>query len=145
MVAGSVTVNVLPPSNRPPTATAPRSRSPPGGRPNVDLSALVTDPDPGDTLQFASTRGGGRRRCGCAPTARRSGRRPGSTQAGRTDSFGYTVTDSARRVGDGHRDAHRHRADAPPPQARPDTATTNQATPVTIAVLANDIDPSARG
>ena len=34
---------------------------------------------------------------------------------------------------------------APPPQARNDAATTNQGQPVTISVLANDIDPLGQG
>ena len=66
-------------------------------------------------------------------------------QAGQTDSFQYTVTDSGGETATGTVNLTVAAPDAPPPQARPDSATTNQATPVTVAVLANDIDPLAQG
>jgi hypothetical protein len=144
VVAGSVTVNVLPPSNRPPTAASTEVEVPAGQATNIDLSALVTDPDPGETFRFATTR---------AATGAVQLRADGPTvtataaldQAGRTDSFDYTVTDSGGETATATVTLTVTAPNAPPPQARPDTATTNQATPVTIPVLANDIDPLAQG
>ncbi len=144
IVAGSVAVDVLPPSNRPPTAADTEVEVQAGRATNIDLSALVTDPDPGETFRFSTT-------------AAESGvvqlRRDGATvrataaidDAGQTDSFRYTVTDAGGESATATVNLTVAAPDAPPPQARPDTATTNQATPVTVAVLANDIDPLGQG
>jgi large repetitive protein len=144
IVAGSVTVNVLPPSNRPPTAADANLEVQAGRATNVDLAALVKDPDPGETFQFTTT----------PPSDGVVQLRPdGATvrataaidQAGRTDSFQYTVIDSGGESATATVNLTVAAPDAPPPQARPDSATTNQATPVTVAVLANDIDPLGQG
>ncbi len=144
IVAGSVTVNVLPPSNRPPKAADTELEVQVDRPTNIDLSALVTDPDPGETFRFSITRAaegvvqlradGATVRATAAPE-----------QAGRTDSFRYTVTDSAGASATGTVRLTVAAPDAPPPQARADTITTNQATPVTVDVLANDIDPLGQG
>ncbi len=144
IVAGSVTVNVLPPSNRPPKATDAELEVQVGRPTNIDLSALVSDPDPGETFRFSITR---------AAEGVVQLRADGSTvrataaleQAGRTDSFRYTVTDSGGASATGTVTLTVAAPDSPPPQARPDTITTNQATPVTVDVLANDIDPLGEG
>ena len=143
-VAGAVTVDVLPPSNRPPVATDTTLTVEAGTPTNIDLAALVTDPDPGDTLTFTIT-----------------GPAEGAVHAA---PGGATVQATAPIDGaDAHRlvPVHRHRRGrrsaggtvsltvtapaAPPPQAQRDAATTNQGQAVTVAVLGNDIDPLGRG
>ncbi len=51
-VAGAATIDVLAPSNRPPTATEGAFDVEAGVTTNVDLGSLVTDPDPNDTLRY---------------------------------------------------------------------------------------------
>jgi large repetitive protein len=144
IVAGSVTVYVLPPNNRPPKAADADLEVHAGRATNIDLSALVTDPDPGETFQFSTTRPSDGvvqlRANGATVRATAS-----LDQAGRTDSFGYTVTDSGGASATATVRLTVAAPDEPPPQARPDTITTNQATPVTVNVLANDIDPLGQG
>ena len=124
-----------------------RSPSRPARPTNIDLAALVTDPDPDDTLTFTIERAGrGRRRRSppTAPTVRPSA--PIDAAPTRTDSFHVHRHRRRRGVGDGApcRSPSRPPA-APPPQAQADAATTNQGQAVTVAVLGNDIDPLGRG
>ena len=143
-VAGSVTVDVLPPSNRPPTATDATLPVEAGVTTNIDLAALVTDPDPDDALTFTTTgaaQGVAQLALGGATVQATAAIDRGET----TDSFQYTVTDSAGQSATGTVTLTITAPQAPPPQAQGDAATTNQGQPVTVAVLGNDIDPLGRG
>jgi hypothetical protein len=144
-VAGSVAINVLPPANRPPVATDQTIDVAAGTTGTVDLSALVTDPDPGDRLRFdhgAPAQGavglGGR-----GATVRVEA---AIEAAGRTDTFDFTATDPAGEQAAGVVTINVTPPPQPPPEARPDGGIrTNQGEPVTIAVLDNDIDHLGQG
>jgi large repetitive protein len=143
-VAGAVAIDVLAPSNRPPVATDTTLAVEAGTPTNIDLAALVTDPDAGDQLTFAIS--------GPAEGAVTLSQSGATVQASapidaadRTDSFTYTATDSAGQTAGGTVALTVRPPAAPPPQARNDAATTNQGQAVTVNVLANDIDPLGRG
>ena len=143
-VAGAVTVEVLPPSNRPPVAQDTILTVEAGTPLTIDLAALVTDPDPNDTLTFTSTG---------PSTGAVSLAADGSTVIATaplegtdtTDSFQYTVTDAAGEAATATVSLTVTAPAAPPPQAQGDQATTNQGQAVTVAVLGNDLDPLGRG
>ena len=80
IVAGSVTVKVLPPTNRPPTATDADIEVQAGGPRTSTSRRWSRDPDPDDTFQFTTTPGVQWR--GAAPRrrARRSAPLPRSTR-----------------------------------------------------------------
>jgi hypothetical protein len=143
-VAGAVTIEVLPPSNRPPVATDTILTVEAGTPLTIDLAALVTDPDTNDTLTYTAS----------APSAGAvSLAADGSTVVATapldgtetTDSFQYTVTDAAGETATATVSLTVTAPAAAPPQAQPDQATTNQGQPVTVAVLGNDLDPLGRG
>ena len=120
-----------------------RSRSRPAGHEHRPRRP-GHDPDPGETFQFTTTPAS----AGVVqlrPDGATVRATAGIDQAGGTDSFQYTVTDSGGESATATVNLTVAAPDAPPPQARPDSATTNQATPVTVAVLANDIDPLGQG
>ena len=54
-VAGALSVEVLPPTNRPPVAADTILTVEAGTPLTIDLAALVTDPDPNDTFSFSVT------------------------------------------------------------------------------------------
>ena len=143
-VAGAVTIEVLAPSNRPPTATDATLDVEAGIPTNVDLAALASDPDPGDTLTFTSSEPaeGAVQLAVDGPAVRATA---ALDQAGRTDSFQYTVTDSAGQAATATVTLRVVPPSAPPPVAQADSATTNQGAAVAVAVLANDIDPLGQG
>ncbi|MET0326425.1 MAG: Ig-like domain-containing protein, partial [Ilumatobacteraceae bacterium] len=143
-VAGAVTIDVLPPSNRPPTATDATLPVEAGVTTNIDLSALVTDPDTDDALTYTITGPAE----GVAQLALDDATVAASAaidQGTRTDSFQYTVTDSAGQAATATVALDITAPSAPPPQAQGDAATTNQGQAVTVAVLGNDIDPLGGG
>ena len=143
-VAGAVTIEVLAPSNRPPTATDAALDVEAGVPTNIDLAALATDPDPGDTLQFTTTAPAE----GAVQLAADGAAVQATAaidQAERTDSFQYTATDAAGESATATVTLRVTAPQAPPPQAQADAATTNQGTPVAVNVLANDIDPLGQG
>ena len=143
-VAGAVTIEVLAPSNRPPTATDATLDVEAGIPTNVDLAALASDPDPGDTLTFTSSApADGAVQLAVDGAAVQA--TAAIDQAGQTDSFQYTVTDSAGQAATATVTLRVVAPSAPPPVAQADSATTNQGTAVTVAVLANDIDPLGQG
>ena len=104
-VSGAVTIDVLAPSNRPPVAKDNTLAVEAGTPTNIDLAALVSDPDVGEQLTYSisgSSAG--------AVTLTQSG---ANVQASapidatdKTDSFTYTVTDSAGPDGERHGVAH---------------------------------------
>ena len=144
-VAGSVSIKVLPPANRPPVASNQTIEVAAGTTGTVDLSALVRDPDPGDRLTFAAAAPA----AGAVQLAAR-----GATvrvtaaieAAGRTDTFGYTATDAAGEAASGTVTITVTPPPQPPPEARPDGGIrTNQGVAVSIPVLNNDIDHLGQG
>ena len=143
-VAGAVTVEVLPPSNRPPVAEDTILTVEAGTPLTIDLAALVTDPDPNDTLTFTSTGPSAG-----AVTLAANGSTVVATAplegTDTTDSFQYTVTDAAGEAATATVSLTVTAPAAPPPQAQGDQATTNQGQAVTVAVLGNDLDPLGRG
>ncbi len=143
-VSGAVTIDVVAPANRPPVAKDTTVAVEAGTPTNIDLAALVTDPDVGDQLTYAIN--------GPSAGAVALSQSGAAVQASApidatdtTDSFTYTVTDSAAHTASATVSLTVKAPSAPPPQARPDAVTTNQGQPVTIPVLANDIDPLGRG
>ncbi|MET0577928.1 MAG: Ig-like domain-containing protein, partial [Ilumatobacteraceae bacterium] len=143
-VAGSVRIDVLAPSNRPPAATSTSLAVEAGVTTNIDLSALVTDPDPGDTLTYTITDAAR----GVAQLSLEGSTVQASAsidQGETTDSFQYTVTDAAGQSATGDVTLTITPPAAPPPLAQGDAATTNQGQAVTVGVLGNDIDPLGRG
>ena len=143
-VAGAVTIEVLAPSNRPPTATDATLDVEAGIPTNVDLAALASDPDPGDTLSFTTSEpaDGAVQLTVDGPAVQATA---SLDQAGQTDSFQYTVTDSAGQSATATVSLQVVPPSAPPPVAQADSATTNQGAAVGVAVLANDIDPLGQG
>ena len=143
-VAGAVTVEVLPPSNRPPVAEDTILPVEAGTPLTIDLAALVTDPDPGDTLAFTSTgpSSGAVSLAASGSTVVATAPLEGTDT---TDSFQYTVTDAAGEAASATVSLTVTAPAAPPPQAQGDQATTNQGQAVTVAVLGNDLDPLGRG
>ena len=112
---------------------------------NIDLAALVTDPDPNDTLTYTIDRPGlGRRRAGPDGATVQATAPLEGTDAHRLVPVHRHRR--RRRDGDGDGVAHRHAAGRPAAR-RPsgDAATTNQGQAVTVAVLGNDLDPLGRG
>jgi large repetitive protein len=143
-VSGAVTIDVLAPANRPPVAKGTTVAIEAGTPTNIDLTALVSDPDVGDQLTYAIT---ARSAGGVALTQSGANVRASAPidAAGKTASFSYTVSDSAAHTAKATVSLTVKPPSAPPPQARPDAVTTNQGQPVTIPVLANDIDLLGRG
>ena len=144
-VAGAVTIDVLAPANRPPVATDTTLAVEAGTPTNIDLAALVTDPDAGDQLTFAIS--GPAEGAVTLSQSRRQRAGVGADRRRRPHRLVHLHGHRLRRP-----DAPAARSSltvrppaAPPPQARNDAATTNQGQPVTVAVLANDIDPLGRG
>ena len=121
-VAGAVAIDVLAPSNRPPVATDTTLAVEAGTPTNIDLAALVTDPDAGDQLTYAIS--------GPAEGAVTLSQSGATVQASapidaadRTDSFTYTATDSAGQSGRRHGGVDRAAAGRPAaagPQRRGD-------------------------
>ena len=108
IVAGSVTVNVLPPSNRPPTAADANIEVQAGRATNIDLAALVKDPDPGETFQFTTTPAASgivQLRADGATVRATAAHRP----SGRHRLVPVHRHRLRRRVGDRHREPHRRR------------------------------------
>ena len=144
LVAGAVTVDVLAPTNRPPIVTGTIVGVEAGVPTNIDLNALVTDPDPGDVLTFTTSEPAH----GAVTLTRDGGFVVASAPidgAERSDSFDVTVTDAAGLSASATVQLTVTPPEAPPPQARDDEATTNQGQAVTVAVLDNDIDPLGGG
>jgi len=146
-VAGAVTIDVLAPANRPPVAEDTVLRVEAGTPTNIDLAALVEDPDPNDTLRFAISEP-----AQGVVSLQQSGEGGAVVRAtapidasDTTDSFEFTVTDAAGESDTATVSLTVTAPSAPPPQARNDEATTNQGEAVTVDVLGNDIDPLGRG
>lgn len=144
IVSGSVTINVLPPANSPPTVEATTLTVEAGTPTNIDLGAMVTDPDPDDTLTYSVSgpENGSVALTQNGDTVQASAPITGSDT---TDSFTFTVTDGAGESASGTVHLTVTPPNDPPPEARADEATTNQGEPVTLAVLGNDIDPLGGG
>ena len=106
-VAGAVTIDVLPPSNRPPTATDATLPVEAGITTNIDLSALVTDPDADDTLTYAIT-GPAEGVAQLAQDGSNVAATAAIDQGTRTDSFQYTRHGQRRAVGHGDGGAGHH-------------------------------------
>ena len=117
----------------------------PGSPTNIDLSALVTDPDTDDTLTYAITGPAE----GVAQLAQDGSNVAATAAIDAADAHRLVPVhrDRQRRaVGHGARWRWTVTApSAPPPQAQGDAATTNQGQAVTVAVLGNDIDPLGGG
>ena len=139
-----MTVEVLAPSNQAPTAGDGALDVEAGVPTNIDLTALASAPDPGDTHRFTTTppSEGAVQLSADGSTVQASA---AVDQAGRTDSFQYTVTDSAGQSATATVALRVVEPSAPPPVAQADVATTNQGAAVAVPVLGNDIDPLGQG
>ncbi|MDP1807330.1 MAG: Ig-like domain-containing protein, partial [Acidimicrobiales bacterium] len=142
---GSAVVVVKAQGNRPPKFTALVVEIPAGGKREVNLTNAVTDPDAGDKHTFANAR---------------SDR---DTVSASLNGTTLSVTASAQAKGaearvtvdvsDGKPDGTAQgvvtvkvlASDKPLPSAVKDTVTTKEDAPVTVAVLANDVDPQGLG
>ncbi|MFT3852341.1 MAG: Ig-like domain-containing protein [Ilumatobacteraceae bacterium] len=143
VVSAPVTVDVLAPANRPPTATDGTGSVEAGTTGTVSLRPFVTDPDEatGDVLTFA---------LGTVP--------PGVSLAGSTVSVAtpvdagdttiavpFTVTDSAGAQASATVTVAVTPNRTPPPIAVADQVRITQSTSTTVAVLANDVDTLGQG
>ena len=117
-VAGAATIDVLAPSNRPPTATEGAFDVEAGVTTNVDLASLVTDPDPNDTLRY--TIEGPAQGVVALGLDGANVQVTASIERGeQTDSFSYTVTDAAGETASATVNLAVTPPSAPPPEARP--------------------------
>ncbi|MCP4083831.1 MAG: tandem-95 repeat protein [Actinomycetia bacterium] len=139
IVAGSVTISVLPPENRPPTASDAARTVEGGNSITVDLAGLVDDADlgRGDSLSFG---------IGAPDFGEVTLSRAGSvvTVAATLDSLGsdrfsYTVTDQGGLSTGGQVDLSVVAPNDPAPEARADRVRTMQGVAVDIPITTNDI------
>lgn len=143
-VAVPVTVTVEPPANQPPIAVNSTFDVRPDGAPTlVDLTALVTDPDEGETLTFSYQQTSGTVKLAQDASALTATADP--SIVGQIATATYTVTDSAGNTASGDLTFNVLPVDAPPPAANNDTLTLNAGTSGVIPVLANDVDPFGKG
>ncbi len=148
LVSGAVSINVLPPDNRPPTAADGTISVEAGslekgiGVP-FDLAGLVDDPDIDDTFTF--TTGDAPGSLDVATTGGQLTIAAPATAAGESGSISYTVTDSFGASASGTLTVTVTPISDPPPQTVADSGTTNQGTSIEIDVLGNDIDPLGQG
>lgn len=143
-VSGAVSIDVLAPANQPPTAAAGAFEVEAGKATPIDLTALVGDPDGPTGLAYtvgAASNGAVQ----LAPDGATVTATAAIDQANQSSTFDYTVTDPAGAVASATVTLTVTAPSAPPPIARADEATTNQEQPVTIKVLANDVDPLGQG
>ncbi|MCP5026727.1 MAG: tandem-95 repeat protein [Actinomycetia bacterium] len=139
IVAGAVTITVLPRQNRAPTA-ADTTRTVEGGNSiTVNLADLVDDPDldGGDELTYGSSAPD----TGAVTLARAGGIVTVSAALNSTgaDGFSYTVTDQGGLRAAGQVDVNVVAPNDPAPEARADQARTLQGVAVDIPLTANDI------
>jgi Big-like domain-containing protein len=132
-----VTVTVSATPNRPPVAANDAASTTKNTAVTIDVLANDTDPD-GDQLSVQSVTD--------PPhgTATNNGNSvtytPDSNFVG-TDTFNYTVSDGRGGTSSAMVTVNVTQPVNRPPTANPDSATTQQNTPVTINVVANDTDP----
>jgi hypothetical protein len=134
----NVTVTVGAAPDRPPVAVADTATTTFTAPVTIDVIANDSDPD-GDplTVQSVTTPGIG-------TAVIRNNQvvyTPGPATAGNTDTFSYTINDGRGGTATANVTVTLTAPPDRPPVAVADTATTVSATPVTIAVLANDSDP----
>ena len=148
LVSASVTVNVLPPDNRPPTAvdgnvSVEAASAEKGLGVPFDLAGLVTDPDIDDTLTFDVTPNPGS--LDINVTGSTVVISAPATAAGETATVSFTATDSFGESTAGTLNISVTPVSDPPPQAVADTGTTNQGQAIEINVVGNDVDPLGQG
>jgi large repetitive protein len=140
VVAASVEVVVLPPENRPPTATSGAIEVEEGTNAIVALGAFASDPDEsaGDSLTFkVNATSGDIAVSQAGPDEARVVAAKGTH--GRSQQFTFVVTDEAGAAATGTVVVTATRTRTPPPVAVADTSTTNQGEQVVLTVLDNDI------
>jgi hypothetical protein len=142
---GSAVVVVKAQANRPPKFTALSVEIPASGRRDVNLANAVTDPDAGDRHTFSNARSdkdtvsvtlnGATLSVSASSNARGTDARVTvDISDGKPEGTAQGVV-SVRVLAN----------EKPLPSAVRDTATTDQEKPVTIPVLANDVDPVGQG
>jgi hypothetical protein len=133
-----VAVTVTPPPNRPPTAVADSATTTKNTSVSIPVLANDSDPD-GDPLRVTSVTppGHGSATINTDNTVKYS---PASGFTG-TDGFNYSISDGRGGSATAHVTVTVTTAPNKAPTATEDGVTTNQNTPVTISVLANDFDP----
>src|SRR5829696_2329942 len=144
VVSGAVVVDVIAPANTAPTVAPGAFDVVAGTATPVDLAGLVTDPDQNEQLTFQL----GDRSDDLVTLVLDGSTVVATTaadQGGQTSSFDFSVTDRAGESATGTVDLTLRVSDEPAPEARPDGATTLQGQPVTIPVLANDVDHYGQG
>ena len=145
VVTSTVSVNVKPPANTPPTAETASIDVEAGGTAVIDLSLFGSDAD-GDPLSLASL---GSPRSGVVSVEQRGNTAVVSAPLDKTnssDELSFALTDGEDQA-EGLLRATVVQTSKEPPVARDDIEghTTNQGEPITIDVLANDIDPLGEG
>lgn len=143
-VSGSVAITVIAPENRPPTVAPGTFEIEAGTATTVDLTALVTDPDVDEELTF-TVDGQSSDLVELSLDGSTVVATTATDQTGATSSFDFTVTDRAGESANGSVELTVTAPSAPPPDAQGDEVTTTQGEPVTVDVLANDVDPLAQG
>jgi hypothetical protein len=143
LVAGSATINVLPPDNRPPTAIDGSIDVEAGTTVPFDVLSLADDPDVGDTLSVTLDANP------AAVTASLSGSVVTLTAAidtaGGSDALRFSVTDSFGETASGTLTVQVVPVSAGPPQSVADSGSTNQGQAIELPVLLNDVDPLGQG
>ncbi|MEM7273657.1 MAG: Ig-like domain-containing protein [Actinomycetota bacterium] len=141
-VASTVLVNVLPPENRPPTATPLTVDVQAGVDTPVDLTALVDDPDligGQETLSFSVSNVSG----AIGATTGANGQvtvTSAVTDGGAAGGFDYAVTDLAGEAATSSVTVNLITEDSPPPTVVDDTANDFQGNTVVVRALDNDSD-----
>lgn len=143
-VAGAVTVVVAPRDNTPPTAVDATVEVEAGSSSPVSLAQFADDPDlaSGDELSFSLTETRG------APVSLGGSTvvvSPPIDAAGAVYEVDFQVSDLAGETASARLTVQVTEANVPAPTAVADTARTTQGAPVTIDVLANDVDPLGQG
>ncbi|MFV0306342.1 MAG: Ig-like domain-containing protein [Desertimonas sp.] len=142
--SGVVTITVTAATNTVPVVTDGSFEVVAGTATPVDLTGLVTDPDPDDTATFTIGE-----TVGPVEVALQDGRVAVVTtaidQSGQAGSFQFTVTDNAGDSATGTVNLAVQPSDQPAPEAIGDQGRTRQGEAVTIAVLDNDVDHLGQG
>ena len=143
VVSAPVTVDVLAPANRPPTATDGTGTVEAGTTGTVSLRPFVTDPDEatGDVLTF----GVGTPPAGVSLDGSTVSVSAPINAGGTTVAVPYTVTDAAGAQAAATLTVTVTPNQTPPPIAVADEVRITQSTSATVAVLSNDVDPLGQG
>jgi hypothetical protein len=146
VVSSTVAIEILPPTNTPPSVEATPVQVEAGGVTEIDLLGFVTDPDENDELTVVSVGDPSSTSVGLTRRGDSVVLTAGIGAAGATAEVPFTVGDGSDTA-DGVLPVTVIPTTKAPPVARDDTQglVTNQGESLTIDVLGNDVDPIGEG